>query len=92
MFFFFRNRNKHFIKKIVKKIKEASKEETVKNILKVHNRNHPKKREYVVGEVGKSNASKHRRQANPKWIALDKKAQANLAMIGKSQTKFNTWR
>jgi hypothetical protein len=64
----------------------------VKNILKVHNRNHPKKREYVIGEVGKSTASKHRRQANPKWIELDKKAQSNLAMIGKHQTKFNTWK
>ena len=35
--FFFRNRNKHFIKKIVKKIKKASKKETVKNILKDKN-------------------------------------------------------
>jgi len=63
----------------------------VKNILKVHNRNHPNKREYVVGEVGKSNASKHRRQANPKWQRLDKMAQANLSLIGRNQSKFYKW-
>jgi len=64
----------------------------VKNILKVHNRNHPKKREYVAGEKGRTNASKHRRQANPKWQELDRMAQANLAMIGRRQDKFFKWR
>jgi hypothetical protein len=63
----------------------------VKNILKVHNRNHPNKREYVVGEIGKSNASKHRRQANSRWQRLDKMAQANLALVGRNQSKFYKW-
>lgn len=62
----------------------------VKNILKVHNRNHPKKREYVFGEMGKTSASKHRRQSNSKYSSLSKLAQENLSMIGKYQDKFNT--
>ena len=59
----------------------------VKNILKVHNRNHPKKREYVQGEVDmKSN--KEKRKSNSKWMNNHSICEHNLTILGDNQQPF----
>ena len=59
----------------------------VKNILKVHNRLHPKKREYVVGEKEFENV-KQKRKSNNKWQKFHKICEHNLYALGENQTKF----
>jgi len=62
----------------------------IKNILKVHNRNHPNKREYVKGEFSmKGKSVKHKRNSNKKWNEVHKLAEQNLYNIGPNQNKFN---
>ena len=59
----------------------------VKNILKVHNRNHPKKREYVQGEVDmKSN--KEKRKSNSKWMNNHSICEHNLTILGDNQQRL----
>ena len=59
----------------------------VKNILKVHNRVHPKKREYVVGEKHFENV-KQKRKSNKLWQNFHKMCEHNLYRIGPNQEKF----
>ena len=61
----------------------------VKNILKVHNRVHPKKREYVVGEQDFENV-KQKRKSNNRWQQFHKICEHNLYSLGENQTKFKT--
>ena len=59
----------------------------VKNILKVHNRNHPKKREYVQGEVDMKN-NKEKRKSNSKWMNNHSICEHNLTILGDNQQPF----
>ena len=59
----------------------------VKNILKVHNRVHPMKREYVVGEKHFKNV-KQKRKSNQLWQNFHKMCEHNLHRIGSNQEKF----
>jgi hypothetical protein len=61
----------------------------VKNILKVHNRNHPLKREYVKGE-SHLNSSKEKRNANSLWQTVKKMSESNMNMLGSNQNSFYT--
>jgi hypothetical protein len=61
----------------------------VKNILKVHNRVHPMKREYVLGEKDFENV-KQKRKSNNKWQNFHKICEHNLYSLGENQTKFKS--
>lgn len=61
----------------------------VKNILKVHNRNHPLKREYVKGESHLS-SSKEKRNANSLWQTVKKMSESNMHLLGSNQNSFYT--
>jgi hypothetical protein len=59
----------------------------VKNILKVHNRNHPKKRMYVQGE-GEMKTNKEKRKSNNKWMNNHRICEHNLTILGDNQEAF----
>jgi|TARA_B100000315_G_C14594505_1_gene597939 hypothetical protein len=60
----------------------------VRNILKVHNRNHPKKREYVKGEENMK-TNKEKRKSNERWMKNHETCQYNLDnVLGQNQNKF----
>jgi len=59
----------------------------VKNILKVHNRNHPNKRSYIVGEDMNLNA-RDRRSKNAAFDNIHQTSYYNLSIIGPNQNKF----
>ena len=61
----------------------------IKNILKVHNRVHPMKREYVLGEKDFENV-KQKRKSNNRWQQFHKICEHNLYTLGENQTKFKT--
>ena len=61
----------------------------IKNILKVHNRNHPFKRNYILGEDSSLNV-RDRRSANQVFDQIHKKSNYNLSLIGANQNKFET--
>ena len=61
----------------------------IKNVLKVHNRNHPFKRNYILGEDSSSNV-RDRRSANQVFDQIHKKSNYNLSLIGPNQNKFET--
>lgn len=61
----------------------------IKNILKVHNRNHPLKREYVKGESHLT-SSKEKRNANNLWQTVKKMSESNMHMLGPNQNSFYT--
>ena len=61
----------------------------IKNVLKVHNRNHPFKRNYILGEDSSSNV-RDRRSANQVFNQIHKKSNYNLSLIGPNQNKFET--
>ena len=61
----------------------------IKNVLKVHNRVHPKKREYVLGEQNFENV-KQKRKSNSRWQKFHKICEHNLYSLGESQTKFKS--
>ena len=61
----------------------------VKNILKVHNRVHPLKREYVQGEKNFANV-KQKRKSNSRWQNFHQICEHNLYVLGTNQTKFKT--
>ena len=61
----------------------------IKNILKVHNRNHPFKRNYILGEDSSLNV-RDRRSANQIFDQIHKKSNYNLSLIGANQNKFET--
>ncbi len=61
----------------------------IKNILKVHNRNHPLKREYVNGE-DHLESSKAKRNSNQLWNMVHKMSENNLYTLGPHQNSFYT--
>ena len=59
-----------------------------KNLLKVHNRNHPLKREYVEGEKDMK-TNKEKRKSNTKWMNNHQVCEYNLHhVLGQNQNKF----
>jgi hypothetical protein len=63
----------------------------VKNILKVHNRNHPKKRRYVLDED--SSKISHNKRKEMSWYQkFNKVSKENLSRLHNSQDKFNTYK
>lgn len=65
----------------------------IKNILKVHNRNHPNKREYVKGESNmKGTSVKLKRNTNQTWQTVHKLSESNLYNLGDKQTRFNKFK
>jgi len=61
----------------------------IKNILKVHNRNHPHKRNYILGEDNNINP-RNRRSKNEIFDNIHKTSYHNLSIIGDKQDKFIT--
>lgn len=61
----------------------------IKNILKVHNRNHPDKRKFIAGENLSEN-SRTRRGANENWKRIYADAVYNLSNLGPNQSKFKS--
>ena len=73
---------------MIKVIMGASyKQFVIKNILKVHNRNHPNKRNYILGEDS-SISPRNRRSKNKVFDDIHKNSYYNLSIIGNSQNKF----
>ena len=69
---------------------KSYKQFVIKNILKVHNRNHPHKREYVKGEGDmKGKSVKLKRNTNQKWQKVHKLSESNLYNLGPNQNRFN---
>jgi|TARA_A100000172_G_scaffold31037_1_gene18481 hypothetical protein len=67
---------------------EQYKQFVVKNILKVHNRNHPKKRHYVKGEDQSKNT--HFKRATKNWYKeFNNVSKGNLNKLYYSQEPFN---
>ena len=60
----------------------------VKNILKVHNRNHPKKRMYVDGM--KDEAAHINRENNNSWMKNHKVCETNLHNLNNNSKKLIT--
>lgn len=61
----------------------------IKNILLVHNRNHPSKRNYVLGEEG--NTMNRRRRSNEWYVNANKMCEQNCYNIFNPQYKSFTW-
>ena len=59
----------------------------IKNILKVHNRNHPHKRSYILGEDSKI-SPRSRRSKNEVFDTIHKTSYYNLSILGQNQNKF----
>jgi hypothetical protein len=59
----------------------------VKNILKVHNRNHPYKRNYILGEDS-TISPRNRRSKNEIFDKVHKTSYYNLSILGANQNKF----
>ena len=73
---------------MIKVIMGASyKQFVIKNILKVHNRNHPNKRNYILGEDS-SISPRNRRSKNKVFDDIHKNSYYNLSIIGNNQNKF----
>ena len=65
----------------------------VKNILKVHNRNHPNKRRYCLQMEGDRICTQEKgpNQRGSWYENLKQLANVNLSVFGKSQNRFNTY-
>lgn len=61
----------------------------IKNILLVHNRNHPSKRNYVLGEEG--DTMNRRRRSNEWYVNANKMCEQNCYNIFNTQYKSFTW-
>ncbi len=59
----------------------------VKNVLKVHNRKHPKKRMYVLDEDDKEGIG-DRRKKNEKWAKVQQISDYNRNLLGGKQGRF----
>ena len=60
----------------------------IRNLLKVHNRNHPLKREYVKGEEDMK-TNKEKRKSNSGWMKNHQVCEYNLhKVLGQNQNKF----
>jgi hypothetical protein len=62
----------------------------IKNILLVHNRNHPKKRKYVEGESG--NTMNQQRRSNSWYVKANKMCEENYINLFNPQWKSWTWK
>jgi len=63
----------------------------VKNVLKVHNRNHPNKRRYVKGEDQSKNTHFKRNSVN--WYKkFNEISKGNLSKLFFSQDRFSTYK
>ena len=62
---------------------------SIRNILNVHNRNHPKKRMYVKGESG--DTMNKRRRSNDWYIKANKFSEKNCYNLFNSNYKSKTW-
>ena len=64
----------------------------VKNILKVHNRNHPNKRKYALDMDGKRNLQEATTGKKGDWFyKMRELVHENLNYFGSNQGKFNTY-
>lgn len=61
----------------------------IKNILLVHNRNHPKKRMYIKGETG--DTMNKRRRSNPWYQLANDYSQLNAYNLFNPKYTFKTW-
>jgi len=61
----------------------------IKNILAVHNRNHPKKRSNILGEVGDTLNKK--RRSNDWYVKANKMSEENCYNIFNTQYKSHKW-
>ena len=75
-------------------MKEAYVQFIVKNILKVHNRNHPKKRRYCLQMEGDRICTQEKgpNQRGSWYDNLKQLANINLSVFGKYQNRFNTYK
>lgn len=62
----------------------------IKNILVVHNRNHPKKRMYVKGESGETMNEK--RRSNDWYVKANKHSEENCYNLSNPSHKSKTWK
>ena len=62
----------------------------IKNILRVHNRRHPKKRNYIVGEDNKMGFCGEKDKGKW-WRILEQWSKENLNNLDNPQYKFHTW-
>ena len=61
----------------------------IKNILTVHNRNHPLKRSNIIGEVGDTLNKK--RRSNDWYVKANKMSEENCYNIFNTQYKSHKW-
>lgn len=61
----------------------------IKNILLVHNRNHPKKRLYIKGETG--DTLNKRRRSNDWYVKANRYSEINCQMLYDPKFKFYNW-
>ena len=61
----------------------------IKNILLVHNRNHPKKRNYIKGEIGDTMNKK--RRSNEWYVKANKMCEQNYINLFNPNYKSWTW-
>ena len=61
----------------------------IKNILLVHNRNHPKKRMYVDGELG--GTMNEKRRSNDWYVKANKMSEQNCYNITNPNYRSYTW-
>jgi hypothetical protein len=62
----------------------------VKNVLRVHNRRHPEKRNYILGEDNKMGFCG--KSKGDWWILLEKMSKFNLYNLNNPSVKFYTWK
>ena len=62
----------------------------IRNILNVHNRNHPKKRMYIKGETG--DTMNQKRRSNDWYIKANKFSEENCYNIFNPNYKSKTWK
>ena len=67
---------------------KSYKQFVVKNILKVHNRHHTKKRFYTLGEGDKGAKNFEKRDSNIKWAKVAEISEYNQSVLGMHQQKF----
>jgi len=70
---------------------DSYKQFVVKNILKVHNRHHHKKRFYTLGEGNKNAKNYEKRDSNNEWQKIAEISEYNQAILGKNQQKFKNY-
>jgi hypothetical protein len=75
---------------IMNRLLESIPQYIIKNILVVHNRNHPKKRMYVKGESGETMNQK--RRSNSWYIKANKYSEENCYNLFNPNYKSKTWK